>query len=69
MGPPQNDVFFIADCSRPDYRVLYPSQATTLPGEWGNTIERYLLSPANRISAIEYTRGPFRVQPEPVEER
>ena len=64
MGAPQNDVF-IADCSRPDYRILYPSQSSTPPGGWGDTIEGFLLSSANRIIWIEYTRGPFQATPEP----
>lgn len=68
IGPPQNDVF-IADCSRLDYRILYPSQMSTPPGRWGDTIAGFLLSPANRIIRIEYTRGPFQVTPEPIQQR
>ena len=66
ISPPQNDVF-IADCSRPDYRVLYPSQMTTTPQSWGDTIEGYLLSRANRIIRIEYVPGAFQVDPEPIQ--
>jgi hypothetical protein len=67
IGPPQNDVF-IADCSRPDYRILYPSQMSTPPGAWGSTIEGFLLSPDNRIIQIEYTQGAFEVTPEPIQQ-
>jgi hypothetical protein len=65
LGPPENDVF-VMDCSRPEYRTVYPSDRSTHPGGWAGTIEGYLLSPENRFIAFEYTRGPFSATPQPL---
>jgi hypothetical protein len=71
IGPPYNDVF-IADCSRPDALILFPSRGSTPHPEQGNdwtgTIGSFLLYRTNRINGFEYTYGPFQVIPEPIQQ-
>lgn len=67
LGPPEDDVFY-ADCSRPDARLFFPSQSGTPPGGWPNTIEGFLLYQGQQIRSFGYTRGPFEVRPQPIQQ-
>lgn len=67
LGPPQNDVFY-ADCSRPaDICFFYPSRSTTPPGGWTDSIESFLIHRSQRFIRLEYTRGPYRAEPQRIQ--
>jgi hypothetical protein len=57
LGPPEDDVF-LADCSKPEFAVFFPSRIST-PGQWTNTIQGY--AQLNQLQRFEYTRGPYSV--------
>jgi hypothetical protein len=67
LGPPENDVFY-ADCSQPgNVCFFYPSQSSTHPGGWPSTIENFLIYRSQRFIRFEYTRGPYRAEPQQIQ--
>lgn len=62
LGPPEDDVFW-ADCSRPEFAILYPSRQHA---GFDNTIMGLFTYNQLNSRRCDYTRGPFSVRHESI---